>query len=117
MMRAASRHEQEGVSMYRLTVVYDHPDEPEKFLKHYREVHAPLTAKLPNLLAFEWGVCETPDGSKPEYFFVAVLDWETKEDALASMATPVGREGSADLANLTRPGEFHLSFTEVEKVV
>lgn len=103
--------------MYRLTVVYDHPDDPSNFLQHYRGVHAPLIAKLPNLLAFEWGVSETPDGSTPDHFVVAVLDWETKEDALASLATPAGREGTADLANFTRPGEFHLSFAEVEKVV
>jgi uncharacterized protein (TIGR02118 family) len=117
MMRVASRHDQEGVPMYRLTVVYDHPDEPEQFLKHYREVHAPLTAKLPNLLAFEWGVCETPNGAKPEYFVIAVLDWETKEDALASLATSVGRESSADLRKFAKPGQFHMSFADVAKVV
>lgn len=103
--------------MYRLTVVYDHPDDPEKFLEHYRQVHAPLTAKVPNLLAFEWGVCESPDGAKPEHFVVAVLDWETKEDALAALATDAGRASGADVTNFARPGEYHMSFTEVNKVV
>jgi uncharacterized protein (TIGR02118 family) len=103
--------------MYRLTVVYDHPDDPENFLKYYREVHAPLTAKVPNLLAFEWGQCESPDGSKPEHFVVAVLDWETKEDALAALATDAGRASGGDVANFARPGEFHMSFAEVNKVV
>ncbi|GHF32967.1 uncharacterized protein (TIGR02118 family) [Amycolatopsis bartoniae] len=103
--------------MYRMTVVYEHPAEPKRFLQHYRDVHAPLVAKLPNLLAFEWGVYEFPDGSMPDHFLIAVLDWETKEDALAALATPAGREANADVANFASPGTVHIGFTEVEKVV
>lgn len=103
--------------MYRLTVTYDHPDHPEKFLRHYREVHAVLAGKLPNLLSYEWGLCETPDGSKPCYFLVAVLDWASKEDAMLALQSAAGEEASADIANFTTPDRFHLSFSEVTKNV
>lgn len=103
--------------MYRLTVVYDHPADPEKFLQHYREVHVPLTAKVPNMLAFEWGPSETADGSKPDHFLIAVLDWETKEDAFAALATDAGRASAADVANFAKAGEYHMSFSEVRKAV
>ncbi|WP_245782839.1 MULTISPECIES: EthD family reductase [Amycolatopsis] len=100
-----------------MTVVYDRPAEPDAFVAHYRDVHAPLVAALPNLLAFEWGLCESPDGTTPDHFLIAVLDWESKDDALASLGTDAGRAAGADVANFAKPGEFHTSFAEVTKVV
>ncbi|TNC24859.1 EthD family reductase [Amycolatopsis alkalitolerans] len=103
--------------MYRMTVVYDHPEDPEKFLKHYREVHAPLVEKLPELRSFGWGVSESPGGEKPGFFVVAVLDWESKEHAQAALASAAGGAAVGDVANFARPGQFHVLFAEVEKVV
>jgi len=101
--------------MYRLTVVYDFPPDEEKFLKHYREVHAVLATKLPKLVAFDWGVCESPDGAKPPFFLVATLDWASKEDALAALGSPAGKEANADLANFASPDGFKMTFAEITK--
>ena len=35
--------------MVRFLAMYDKPDDPEAFDRHYREVHIPLAAKLPGL--------------------------------------------------------------------
>ncbi|HVW44172.1 MAG TPA: EthD family reductase [Amycolatopsis sp.] len=99
--------------MYRLTVVYDHPADPEKFLKYYREVHIPLAAKLPNLVAAAWGPCENPDGSKPPFFVITTLDWASKEEAFAALGSPVGKETSADVANFADPKAVRMAFSEI----
>ncbi|WP_425839549.1 EthD family reductase [Streptomyces fractus] len=99
--------------MYRMTVIYDHPADPEKFLKHYREVHAPLASQTPGLRSFQWSVAEMPDGSRPPHFVVAALDWDSKEDALAALATPAGQAGAEDIANFVAPGGVSMSFSEV----
>lgn len=101
--------------MYRLTAIYDHPSDPEKFLKHYRGVHAVLATKLPKLKNYEWGLAELPDGSKPAHFLVAVLDFDSKEEALAALQSPEGEAASADIANFTTPDAFQMSFSEVTK--
>lgn len=89
--------------MFRITVSYNHPDDPEKFLEHYRTVHAPLTARMPGA-TFEWGVCEMLDGSQPPHFVVGVLTFDSKEAAGAALASPVGQEGAADMANFAGAG-------------
>lgn len=85
--------------MYRLTASYAHSDDDDALLAHYRDVHAKLGAKLPDLRSFSWGACETPDGTKPAHALVAVLDWDSKEAALAALDSPAGKEAVADLQN------------------
>ncbi|MGY0488872.1 EthD family reductase [Streptomyces sp. WG-D5] len=99
--------------MYRMTVIYDHPADPERFLTHYREVHAPLAARMPGLKSFQWSVSEMPDGSRPPHFVVAALDWDSKEEALAALGTPVGKAGAEDIGNFVAPGGVRMSFSEV----
>lgn len=90
--------------MFRITVNYNHPDDPEHFLDHYRNVHAPLTASMPGITSFEWGVCEMLDGSTPENFVVGVLTFPSKESAIEALSSPEGQKGSADLANFAFAG-------------
>lgn len=99
--------------MYRMTVIYDHPADPDKFLTHYREVHAPLASEMPGLRSFQWSVSEMPDGSRPPHFLVAALDWDSKEDALAALGTPAGQAGAEDIGSFVAPGGVSMSFSEV----
>lgn len=89
--------------MFRITVSYNHPADPEQFLEHYRTVHAPLTATMPGA-TFEWGVCETLDGTAPEHFVVGVLTFESKEAALAGLSSSEGQAGTADMPNFAGAG-------------
>ena len=102
--------------MYRLVVNYHHPADPEAFLQHYRSVHAPIAKRLPDLASYTYGACENPDGSAPEHFLTAVLDWPTKEAALAALASPAGEEGVADFANFAQAG-VSMVFYEAETVI
>lgn len=101
--------------MYRLTASYHQPEDLDALVAHYRDVHAKLGAKLPDLRAFGWGVTEKPDGTKPAHALVAVLDWDTKEAALAALASPIGEEAVADLANFEV--DVDLEFHEVHEEV
>lgn len=38
-------------------VLYNHPENPEAFDRHYREVHAPLAAKAPGLKSYTMSFC------------------------------------------------------------
>ncbi|MCU1631038.1 MAG: hypothetical protein JWP64_5987 [Pseudonocardia sp.] len=54
--------------------------------------------------SFDWTVYETPAGSRPAHFLIAVLRWDTKEDALAALASPPAEAAVADLANFADAG-------------
>lgn len=98
--------------MYRLIASYHHPEDHDALVAHYRDVHAKLGAKLPGLRSFGWGVCETSDGTKPAHALIAVLDWDTKEAALAALGSSAGKEAIDDLANFAQAG-VDLEFQEV----
>ncbi len=53
---------------------------------------------------FGWTVFETADGSRPAHFAIAVLHWDTKQDALAALASPPGEAAIADFANFAGAG-------------
>ena len=42
--------------MTELIVLYRMPDDPERFEKYYREVHGPITSKLPGLKGHKYGL-------------------------------------------------------------
>jgi uncharacterized protein (TIGR02118 family) len=102
--------------MYRLTASYAHPADHDAFVTHYRDVHAKLAAKLPDVRSFSWGVCETPDGSKPAHALVAVLDWDSKESAQASLGSAEGEAAVGDLANFAQAG-VDMEFQEIRAEV
>jgi len=90
--------------MYQLTAIYAHPEDPEAFLDHYRTKHAPLALDLPKCTSFSWQVCETADGSRPPNFVVAMVRWDSKDDALAALGSAQGQAALADLANFAGAG-------------
>lgn len=99
--------------MFRITIAYNHPENPDAFLAHYRSVHAPLTAKMPGIISFEWGVSTTLDGSTPAHFVVGNLNFPSEDDAIAALGSPEGRAGGEDLANFADAG-FVMDMHQVE---
>jgi hypothetical protein len=65
-----------------LIVLYGMPNDPERFDKYYREVHGPMTSKLPG--EFFWYWCGTFDSTQA---------------ALDAIASPEGQAGAADVPN------------------
>jgi uncharacterized protein (TIGR02118 family) len=90
--------------VYQLTAVYAHPADPAAFVEHYRTTHAPIAKEFPKLRSFGWTLTETADGSPPPHFLIAVLTWDSKDDALAALGSPAGEAAVADLANFAQAG-------------
>jgi uncharacterized protein (TIGR02118 family) len=103
--------------LYQLTVLYNHPQDPEAFNRHYREVHVPLAAKAPGLTSYTVNYSEPgPDGSPPPYHAIAILTWESKAAAQAALGSPEFQAAAADLPNFAAAGA-QLVFGETETAV
>lgn len=91
--------------MYQLTVLYNQPEDPAAFDKHYDNVHAPLAKKLPGLQRFTIAH-PGPDaeGNKPQYHLVAVLEFADEAAFGAGMSGPEGAAAVADLENFAGAG-------------
>ncbi|SFN87922.1 conserved hypothetical protein [Pseudonocardia ammonioxydans] len=91
--------------MFQLTVLYNHPEDPAAFDKHYDEVHIPLAKKLPGLQRFSVSrPVAGPDGAQPPYHLVAVLEFADAAAFQAGMGSEEGQAASADLANFAGAG-------------
>lgn len=103
--------------MYQLTALYQHPSDPAAFDKHYREVHAPLAAKVPGLTSFTMTWCGPgPDGQQPPYYLIAVLQAASQAAMEKGLAGPEGAKAVADLANFAGAG-VEMIFGETDTVI
>ncbi len=91
--------------MFQLTALYNHPQDPAAFDKHYETVHAPLAKKLPGLQRF---TLQHPgpdaEGNKPTYHLIAVLEFADADAFAAGMGGPEGAAAVADLENFAGAG-------------
>jgi uncharacterized protein (TIGR02118 family) len=87
----------------RFLLVYDRPADPEAFDRHFREVHGPLTRRLPGLQRFSVSR-ETAAVLGEPVHLVAELEWKDLDSLRAAFASPEGRATAADLANLATTG-------------
>ena len=91
--------------MYQVTVLYNQPEDPAAFDKHYDEVHVPLVSKIPGLLRFSVSrPAPGPKGQPAPFHLVAVLEFESAEAYGEAMATPEGEATRADIANFGQAG-------------
>lgn len=88
--------------MIRFLITYDTPRDPEAFDRHYRDVHQPLTALLPGLLAYT--VHPAPRVVRgAAYHQVVELTWPDWGAVERAFASPEGRAAAADMASLDAP--------------
>ena len=88
--------------MVRFLITYDTPVDPDAFVNHYDEVHAPLTHRLPGVVSYT--VHRFPRAVRGDgYFQVAEITWPSWEAVDAAFASPEGRAAAADMVNLDAP--------------
>ena len=85
--------------MTELTVLYRMPNDPERFDKYYREVHGPMTSKLPGLKGYKYGPARALDGGLGEFFWYWCGTFDSTQAALDAIASPEGQAGAADVPN------------------
>ena len=91
-----------------MIIIYQRPDDPEAFERHYHGVHVPLAKTLPGLRRYETSVgpIAALAGAK-EGYFVATLEFDSMDDIRAAFASEAGRACAADRVNL-EPDESRL---------
>lgn len=100
--------------MYRLTVLYGHPEDPAAFDRYYRETHLPIARKMQGLKGWTIGKCEsaTP-GEPPPYYLIVGLYADSRADMDAILASPEGQAAIADVPRFATGG-FTFMFDEEE---
>lgn len=94
--------------MFKVTVIYNHPADPEAFEKYYAETHTPIAMKIPTLIRVELTkFLDMPDG-KAAYYRMAELCFATAEDMQSAMASAEAQAATGDLANFATGGATFL---------
>jgi len=101
--------------MVRFLVLYDTPEDPAAFDKHYNEVHIPLAKQLPGLRRYTVSKNVAPVRGK-QYYLVAELDWESTEAMQAAFGSEIGKQSAADVLKFAPPGTSHSVIFEVAEV-
>jgi uncharacterized protein (TIGR02118 family) len=87
--------------MIKLTVLYDHPADAEKFDDHYLGTHTPLVQALPRLDRFEVArSIPGGDGAPGPYHLIAELYFPDAQALQSAMASPEGAALAADTPNV-----------------
>ena len=91
--------------MIRVIVQYGMPEDPAAFDAHYKDIHIPLAAKMPNMKSFEIsrGPVVSTDEANPVYL-TAILSYDTNEEMEQSMASDEGQAAVADVGNFASGG-------------
>jgi len=93
------------MAMFKLTVLYGHPADPNAFERYYAQTHMPLAVKIPNLVRIEAArVGPTPDGQQPAYYRTADLWFADQQSLQAALSSSEGQAAVADLANFATGG-------------
>lgn len=103
--------------MIRLLVLYKQPKDPEAFDRYYESIHIPLAKKMNGLRHWTIGkVTEVLGEANPQFYYVADLYADTREQLDEILASPEGQAAVADVPNYATGGVIFI-YTEVEKVL
>ncbi|MEJ5915660.1 EthD family reductase [Pseudokineococcus sp. 1T1Z-3] len=89
----------------KLTVVYDNPEDPQKFEERYASTHADLAGKVPDVQRVETAkVFPKEDGSDTPAYRTADLYFVDYATACAALASPEGRALVDDVRSIATGG-------------
>ena len=91
--------------MYKVTVLYQHPNDPEHFEQYFKNEHLPLALKMPGVSRIEvTNFHSSAYGGKPEYFKMSEIFFSSRIVMEETMGSPEGQATINDLLNLTSAG-------------
>ncbi|ABH00100.1 possible EthD (plasmid) [Rhodococcus jostii RHA1] len=100
--------------MYRLTVLYPPPADPDHFRDYYTNHHLPLAAKLPGLRTMRYSLDITAlDGPTP-YFAIWEGEFDSPETMADAMTSEQGRAVAEDVAHYATGGAQIMHFAPAE---
>lgn len=95
--------------MYCLTVIYQKPENPEHFKKHYAEVHLPLAKKLPGLRTYNVAYPTALGRQEGAPFCIFQAYFDDLDGMNKALRSDVGKEVASDVPNYSPKGAsmFH----------
>ena len=91
--------------MFKISVLYNNPENPSEFDRYYKEKHMPLVNQIEGLLNFELTrVLRGPGGSPTDYYLLAELYFRDEAQMHEAMGSPEGQATVDDLANFAAAG-------------
>jgi uncharacterized protein (TIGR02118 family) len=88
----------------RLIALYSQPEDADAFDAHYRDVHAPIVARYPNLRGTRLTKLDGVGGRPPAYYLMAEMSFDSRADLDEALASDAGRESGRDLRNFAGAG-------------
>ncbi len=103
MPMKSSAAEDARTGLVKLIAIYDRPDDPEAFFKHYESVHAPLVKKTPGLQSFVLNrVTQDLLGGEPSYVLIAEMTYRDRATFDAAMQSPENQAAGQDLMSFAK---------------
>lgn len=103
-------------------VIYEgQPDDPDAFLRYYRERHVPIVRTFPKLRGMELmvgnDIGETGESDPGRVFMIARMVFDSLDDLKAAVTSPQRAEARADMAFFpTFHGRVHRRAVEIQDV-
>jgi uncharacterized protein (TIGR02118 family) len=102
--------------MVRFLVLFNTPEDPAAFERHYREVHIPLAKQLPGLRRYTIGRHAKPIRGGEPYYWIAELEWDDMDALQKAFQSPEGQATAQDVPNLASSAGVMSMVYEVEEV-
>jgi uncharacterized protein (TIGR02118 family) len=102
--------------MVKFIVLWNTPDDPVAFERHYRDVHIPLARQLSGLRRYTIGRHATTIRGGETYYWIAELEWDSMEALQKAFQSPQGQATAQEVANLARSAGVQSMVYEVEEV-
>ena len=100
--------------MYRVSVLYGTPTDPEEFDRYYEQVHIPIAKKMQGLVRWTLTRTDQQQGELENVYLIADLYAETREQLEAILASPEGQAAAADVAKFATGGATFVYGQEIE---
>lgn len=98
--------------MYRMTILYGTPTDPEAFRGYYYDTHIPIARRMKGLTGWNLQWIDSDPAAPGKYLLVAELYAESADAMNAILASPEGKAASADLDNFVTGGVEFLAGAE-----
>ena len=90
--------------MPRLVVLYHQPADTDAFDAHYRDVHAPIVSRYPNLRTTRLSKLAGVGGREPAFYLMAEMAFDSTADLDEALASEPGAASAKDLHNFAGAG-------------
>lgn len=101
--------------MHKLVALYKVPQDKEAFDKYYKEVHIPLTAKIPKLKEVRINKVKGSPTGASEFYLMAELCFASKEDFKEGMSSLEAQASGKDTMNFAK-GLVSVHFAQEEVI-